>query len=260
MEKAISPEERIRRAEEIYARRKSGNMGTSIPYARVNVGEIRKARPIRKMLIQICICIVIYAGFYALKSGNYAFTGEITEKIKNVLEYDISFQNITDNIINYINQLNNADAEIPEENKAQETNGEDTENKEISNPETYQEGLVEGVSEETTQTETLGATDEQQYGEESSSISQMEIDADYIKANYTFIKPLSGTITSRFGNRNPTVATVSKYHTGIDISGNVGTKIIAAIDGEVTLVSSVGAYRESYNNNNWRANNNVCTL
>lgn len=257
MEKAISPEERIRRAEEIYARRKSGNMGTSIPYARVNVGETRKARPIRKMLIQICICIVIYAGFYVLKSGNYAFTGEVTEKIKNVLEYDISFQNITDNIINYINQLNNAGADIPEENKAQEANGENAEN---NSTQTYQEGLIEGVSEETTQTETLGATDEQPYIEESSSISQMEIDADYIKVNYTFIKPLSGTITSRFGNRNPTVATVPKYHTGIDISGTVGTKIIAAIDGEVTLVSSVGAYRESYNNNNWRANNNVCTL
>ena len=78
--------------------------------------------------------------------------------------------------------------------------------------------------------------------EESSSLSQMEIDAQYIKANCSIIKPLEGEITSRFGMRNPTVPTVPKYHTGIDIARVVGTVIISAIEGDVEVVSSQGDY------------------
>lgn len=250
MERTISAEERIRRAEEIYARRKNVNMGTSIPYARVNVGEKRKVRPLRKMLIQICICIVIYMAFYAVKSGNYMFSGDFTNNIKNILEYDISFQNISSYIVNYINQIQNKNAEIPEGNKKNEADGADNEKQpanEINSIETYEEGLTEGIS-ETLETETLGVIDEPLYTEEISSISQMEIDAQYIKENYSFVKPLKGTITSRFGNRNPTVATVPKYHTGIDIASNTGTSIIAAMEGEVILVSSKGDYRKSFKN------------
>lgn len=234
MERVVSAEERIRRAEEIYARRKSANMGTSIPYARVNVGEKRKARSIRKMLIQILVCIVIYVGFYAVKNGESVFSGEFTDNIKNILEYDISLQSISDNIVNYINQVQNKDANIPKENREIQ--------EEVGKPESYEEGLTEGVS-ESLETDTLGVTEEILYTEETSSISQMEMDAEYIKQNYSFIKPLNGTITSRFGNRNPTVETVPKYHTGIDIAANTGTKIIAAMEGEVTLVSSTGDYR-----------------
>ena len=70
----------------------------------------------------------------------------------------------------------------------------------------------------------------------------MEIDAQYIKANCSIIKPLEGEITSRFGMRNPTVPTVPKYHTGIDIARVVGTVIISAIEGDVEVVSSQGDY------------------
>jgi len=66
----------------------------------------------------------------------------------------------------------------------------------------------------------------------------MEIDAQTIKANYSIISPLKGTITSRFGERNPTTPTVPKYHTGIDIAANEGTVFVAAMSGTVTMVSS----------------------
>lgn len=245
MEKIISPEERIRRAEEIYARRKSANSDfRETSYARVNVGEKRKKSPIKKMLIQIFICIVIYITFFTIQSGEYS--GQLNDKIKSILEYDITFQNVSDNIINYINQIKNANATIPEENKEQE------------NKETEPETLTEAT--ETMQTETLGITDEPVYIEEVSSISQEEIDSNYIKENYTLIKPLIGTITSRFGNRNPTNKAVPKYHTGIDIAGEIGTKIVAAMEGEVTLVSSSGDYRKPCKNSKWRSKHNVCTL
>lgn len=256
MEKTISAEERIRRAEEIYARRKSANSGTSIPYARVNVGEKRKNNLIRKMIIQIFICVIIYTGFYIVKNGNYIFSGQLIDQIKSILEYDISLENVSNDVINYINQIKNTNADIPEENK------ENAQENIINNGET-QEGLTEGITDEvqnntaesSTQTETLGVTDEVVLPEEMSSISQEEIDANYIKSNYSLIKPLTGTITSRFGNRNPTVETVPKYHTGIDIAATIGTKIIAAMEGEVTLVSSVGDYRKSFRNNKWRSYN-----
>lgn len=244
MEKTITPEERIRRAEEIYARRKNENMDfKGSPYARVNVGEKRKASPIKKMLIQICICIVIYAVFFTLKNGDYISSGQFTNKIKSILEYDISFESLSTDIINYINQINNANATIPEENKMPENTIDKQQEEQNTNE--LQEGLTEGVSTNEMPTGTLGVTDAPLYTEEISSISQEEIDANYINANYSFIKPLVGTITSRFGTRNPSTPTVPKYHTGIDIAANVGTKIIAAMDGEVTLVSSSGDYRKS---------------
>ena len=231
MERTISAEERIRRAEEIYARRKNLSQDTGSAYARVNVGEKRRPTPVRKMIIQICVCAIIYAGFYVVKSENYMFSGELINRIKSVLEYDISFQNLSNNVINYINQIQNPNAEIPEENKL-----DNIDNK-------LEEGLTEGISTESVQTETLGVAEENpEYAVETSSISQEEIDANYIKENVSIIKPLSGTITSRFGSRNPTVSTVPKYHTGIDIAANTGTKIIAAMEGKVVQVSSQGDY------------------
>ena len=71
---------------------------------------------------------------------------------------------------------------------------------------------------------------------------QLQKDAEEITAKINFIKPLVGTITSRFGWRDPEVSSVSKYHTGIDIAANEGTDIIAATRGKVILASSEGAY------------------
>ena len=70
----------------------------------------------------------------------------------------------------------------------------------------------------------------------------MQQDAEYIKENYSLIKPLEGEITSRYGIRNPKIETVPKYHTGIDIARVTGTTIIASMEGTVEKVSSEGDY------------------
>ena len=77
--------------------------------------------------------------------------------------------------------------------------------------------------------------------EQSKPLSQMEIDANDIKANYSFILPLKGTTTSRFGPREATEI-VSANHAGIDIGVNEGTVFTAAMEGTVTYVSSQGGY------------------
>ena len=60
MEKIISPEERIRRAEEIYYRRKLNNNDVRMPSSQVKGGKEKKQFSLyRKMLIQILICILL---------------------------------------------------------------------------------------------------------------------------------------------------------------------------------------------------------
>ena len=73
------------------------------------------------------------------------------------------------------------------------------------------------------------------------NISQMNEDAEYIKNNFNIIKPIQGSITSGFGNREPTDI-ISAFHQGIDISGNQGTPINAAMDGTVVAASFAGDY------------------
>ncbi len=90
---------------------------------------------------------------------------------------------------------------------------------------------------------------------EEKQTSQMEIDAKYIKDNYNLDIPLQGTVTSRFGIRTPNNI-VSANHAGIDIGANEGTKIVAAMDGEATLVSQEG----DYGNHIKITNGNVTTL
>ena len=63
-----------------------------------------------------------------------------------------------------------------------------------------------------------------------------------IKKTASFIKPVQGTITSKYGLRDPSTTTVPKNHTGTDIAANTGTKIISATDGEVVLSSEEGDY------------------
>ena len=83
----------------------------------------------------------------------------------------------------------------------------------------------------------------------------MEIDANDIKANYSLILPLKGTVTSRFGTRTPTDI-VSANHAGIDIGVNEGTVFVASMEGTVTNVSSEG----SYGNHVYIQNGDVTTL
>lgn len=228
MERVLSQDERIRRAEELYARRKmQANCRTS---ATVNVEDVNTNKITKKMLRQFIICVIIYISFYTIKNIPNLVPQEVMYKISDVLEYDINIQEVYENFNSYINS------------KSQEQNNEGLieETLAISDSEEIIEESVNNINQESIKP--AQAVEETQVIEESSSLSQMEIDAQYIKANCSIIKPLEGEITSRFGMRNPTVPTVPKYHTGIDIARVVGTVIISAIEGDVEVVSSQGDY------------------
>lgn len=223
MEKTLSPEERIRRAEEIYYRRKvtAGRNST-----RVNVVDNKKDfGMLKKLILQILICIVIYVIFYMINNTNYIFSENVINKTKEILSYDINIQKLYDegkkSFNSYIKRW-------IDETKSEEKN----ENNEEINEE-------EKVEDNSDKIDAIGGEniDENQ---NSMPLSQMEQDAKDILCSKSLIVPLKGEITSRFGIRESTNPIVTRNHTGIDIAANEGTIFIASMEGTVELVSSEG--------------------
>lgn len=237
MERTMSVEEKIRRAEQIYARRQEGNQRKTATVT-VNNENKKDVKLLKKMMIQIVLSLLIYMVIYIIQNNNYIFSEEFLNKANEILSYDMNFglmyENLKENMEQGINQLKNnegmsgGEETNSDENAiggAAENNIEDS--AEIQDD--VEKDLVENVqaAEENTNTEQL---------------SQEEQDIANIKATTTFIKPVEGTISSRFGLREPTTSTVPKNHTGVDIAADTGTKIIASTGGEVILSSEEGDY------------------
>lgn len=215
MEKILSPEERIRRAEEIYYRRKMST--TDRNYARVNVYENKKDFSIfKKMILQILICAVIYTIFYMIKNTEYIFSEDVLNKTKEVLSYDINIQNLYEQVKQYLNAVMQNDDNM---------NNQESKQEEISE-EKSTEIINENISKENVEEI-----------EQPIELSQMEQDAKFIIDLKSLVVPLKGTITSKFGVRESTNPIVSKNHTGIDIGVNEGTVFVASMSGKVEEVS-----------------------
>ncbi|MBR3249917.1 MAG: hypothetical protein IKF83_04415 [Clostridia bacterium] len=218
MEKVMSTEDKIRRAEEIYNRRRENKEKSGM--TKVNINDKKDIKLLKKIFIQVIVCLAIYSIFYLIKHNNYIFSEDFINKSNEILSYDINFK-----------EIYNKGMELIKNEEKTDDNTNNTE--ENNNEETNQEGI--GGAEENTQ-------EEQQQNNE---LSQMEQDAINIKQTINFINPIEGTITSSFGWRNPTTNTVPKFHTGIDIANVKGTKIFSATDGNVILASNEGDYRKS---------------
>lgn len=80
------------------------------------------------------------------------------------------------------------------------------------------------------------------YEEAVEGINQMSDDAKYVKEHYNLIYPIQGQVTSKFGVRTSENPIVTPYHSGIDLAANEGTKIQAALDGEVITATTGEAY------------------
>ena len=227
MDRALSVEEKIKRAEEIYARRHSSE---PINRATLRVNESSNKKDIKllkKMIIQILICVLIYMVIYIIQNSQFIFSEEFLKKVNEILSYDMNFNEIYTNCSNYIMQFINKEDTKNEENTAESNNNENINN----------ELAIGGANEE--KIEGIKQDETQQIEE---NLTQEEKDINAIKQTTSFIKPIEGTITSPFGNRNPTTATVPTNHTGTDIAANLGTKIKSATEGEVVLSSEEGDY------------------
>lgn len=221
MERTMSVEEKIRRAEQIYERRKQGS-DKQIATVSVN-NEKKDIRLLKKMIVQILICISIYLVIYFINNSEYVFSKDFINKINEILSYDVNFMDLYNTIKDQYNKIivNNNEQEQPKQTKEQEEN-------------TTQDGIGGAV-------EDLQNTSDVKE-ETTKELSQSEQDIINVKNTTTFIKPIEGIISSKYGQRDTATGRVPKNHTGTDIAANLGTTIKSATDGEVVLASEEGDY------------------
>ena len=284
LEKTLSVEEKLRRAEEIYQRRRVKENRISLQSSSINIGNKPDLSLFRKTLIKILICIILYFILYFFKNSDYIFSKNIVNKINEVLSYDMNlqkvyndaskyFENLTNNFsnLNYIknneesDRLENKDDQNDsiqvdkleneddkkdniQVDKMESINNDKKENDEKENLENKEEN--NNASKEVNKLNEENQVSEKNYDTVEKLQNETDImkkDAKYIKENFELEIPVNGVITSRFGSRTPSNI-ISSNHAGIDIGVNEGTKIKAVTNGEVTLVSNIGDYRKSCGN------------
>jgi len=235
MERTMSVEEKIRRAEEIYEKRKQV---MERPVTTVNLNNNKKdIKLLKKMIVQIIICSCIYFVIYLVHNSNYVFSEDFIKQVNEILSYDTNFFLLYQNIKESIEEImNNKKQDSQDQNKGQEEQNNEQEqqdeNKE-SEIDNNKENIQEAIG---------GAEEVEQQSNETIQLSQAEQDIVDIKSTTNFIKPLEGVISSKYGIRETATGNVPKNHTGTDIAANLGTKIKSATDGEVVLASSEGDY------------------
>ena len=264
MEKNISVEERIKRAEERYyntLNRDYNNIKdeVNVQSNKNNITErTNKKRTLkRKVLTQILICLIIYGIFYCINNTNSLFSNDMKQKTKEILNTDINFSQIYSNLkCNIERFFQNIQTNSNDQNSIKSTDNteknEETSINDIQNNDENIGGAIEDINLQIGETSEIEEVQKQnseevdknseQENNEVIELSQMEQDANFIKENISIIKPINGTISSRYGLRNPTTVTVPKNHTGIDLAETTGTKIVSATDGTVILNSSKGDY------------------
>lgn len=208
MERVLSQDERIRRAEEIYARRQ--NVRERTKRATVNISEPKNFRLLKRVALQALICLLIYFIFYLINTTNYSFSEVTLDRTEDLISQDVDFLGIYNNIINTINSyISNLRGEEKETNEENEVEGEITKainaeaitEEEVNNIEenAFKEQSGEGVNEG-------NSTEEAKAGEQANEniaintneedTSQEEIteaplsETDRIKQNYSFILPV----------------------------------------------------------------------
>lgn len=191
------------------------------------------------MFLQLAICAVIYIIFYLIKNTNYIFSDDVIGKTKEFLSYDINFNNVQSQInlfieenkskFNFLGILNNNEDILKDETSNEVVNN-IKENETLAN----EIGGIGGAS-----NNEIEKAENKEKKEETKS--QSELDIEYLKENYNFKIPVTGTVTSRYGKREATEV-VSANHQGIDIGANEGTPIYASIEGTVTVASEEGEY------------------
>lgn len=235
MERTLSGEERIKRAEEIYRkRREESPYSRTVRTYRSEEKEEKNFYLFKKMFLQIAICLVIYFIFYLIQNSNYIFSEEVLEKTRQILSYDIDIASVYEKTSKFISEQIQGLTPSKEEDKGEENKDEENKTEQTTN--TIEE-------EEKTNEEGMGGVELEQNMLEGSKIANEDpppmSDEEYVKNNFSFMKPIEGIVSSEFGQRDVENPIVSKNHSGIDIAANTGTVIKASMEGTVTVSSTV---------------------
>ena len=226
MERILNDEEKIRRAEEIYYRRNNQNINISGRKSTKTLKEIGNMRI--KFFLNLLLMFNIAVIIFSIQNKDYIFTQEFIGKLN---EYNI---NLGAKVTEFFSKIladetkkeNNKDFNIVNENSETVSNLEENSQKIVAN-----ENLE-------------------------SSLNEMDLDVENLKNAYSFINPITGIVSSKFGSRESEYQKVTGYHTGVDVAAEEGTIIKASMEGIVELVSSEGDYGNHIN----IRSNNVSTL
>lgn len=205
MERILSDNEKIRRAEEIYYRRNHKNVSM-----RTKEVSAPKTYLGSKILLEMLILVLLATLVFAVKNKDYIFTENF---LNSLASYNINLNEKFKSLKSFFvdtNDSNDIFVNSKDGNLVQNKN-------------------VENKVEETNQTvqENIPLQQNVEVKEESSNV---------------FLKPIDGVISSRFGARESVYQNVNGDHKGIDIAADSGTKIKAAMTGIVTQVSTEGDY------------------
>lgn len=229
MERTISDEEKIRRAIEISQRRNQNYYSRET--TRVNVNNKKNYKLFKKMILQIIICLLIYFIFYLITTTNYAFSDQVIEGTNSILNYDINIEKIYKDCENFfVTTFKN--------------NEKNQENNTVDNSVTNNSiNIIQNTIETSMIDNKLLANNAIEVKEEEKEEkTEMEKDAEKVKQLCKFQKPLSGVITSEFGEREVTLKGMTADHKGIDIAAKSGTSIKAAMTGTVTVSEQNSEY------------------
>lgn len=138
MERTISVEEKIKRAEEIYARRhEQENRNTATFY--LNGKEKKDIKLFKKMILQMVVCLLIYLIVYTIRNNDYIFSDDFIKKANELLSIDTNFVELYENVNNAIFNFFNNTNEQEEDNREQE---------DIQKEDINQENIIEQTVEE----------------------------------------------------------------------------------------------------------------
>ena len=267
MERTISQEERIRRANEIYYRRNQNKTHFADANVRkqIDVPAYKKAKKsmTKKLVAQSVICIIIYFVAYYMQGSNMQSVvnfDDLKQKINSDANVDVLKENFFKAKDWVLTKLNGIVKETSAEQNLQD--GGNNQNVEGQNQDggNNQDAKDQNQEQITNEENVAIQNVEEQIAQEPEEVpkTQEEIDIEAVKSK-SIIWPLNGVITSGFGAREGSNI-VSSNHKGLDIAGNTGDNIIAAMTGTVTLASLEGDYRTAFNNRKWRCFNFVCSL
>ncbi len=210
MERILNDDEKIRKAQEIYYRRNGQNLGLVKKQEVKEKGSL-KNRFLLHLLIMFNLAVIVFA----VQNKDYIFTEEFLSQIQQY-NVDISAK-ITDFLKDSVKEENVDNTEEKNNEPASDSLSGEQEPQTVTN----QEEVAQEIS---------------------SSINEMQLDINNLKAAYSFINPIEATVSSGFGARESEYQNVTGYHTGVDLAAPKGRGIKASMEGIVTLVSNEGDY------------------
>ena len=175
---------------------------TDLRISSENFVKEKSSSKLKKMLIQILISLIIYCGIYYIKNSQNENMKSFIANINSVLEYDVDFKKIYEEIcikcesLNFNVENNNENTQnistdnIVENNEQIENNYEEIIQTNEANVDSENINKENEISTESELIGIGGSLEEQisEYKGDITEEEQMKIDAEYINENFNIIK------------------------------------------------------------------------